>query len=66
MLFLGYLATFCQTLTEELDRLPGDARTLIGFITYDTSLHFYNLTEGLSQPQMMMVPDVDGMCILEF
>ena len=52
---------FCQTLQEELERIPGDARTQIGFITFDRSLHYYNLSEGLSQPQMLVVSDVDGM-----
>ena len=56
----GYLQSFCQTLLDELDRIPGDGRTKIGFITFDSSLHFYNLAEGLSQPQMLVVSDVDG------
>ena len=45
---------------EELDRIPGDLRTQIGFITFDRSLHFYNLDEDHSQPQMLVVSDVDG------
>lgn len=56
----GYLRLFTQTLTEELDRLPGDARTQIGFLCFDSSLYFFNLSEGLSQPQMMVVPDLEG------
>ncbi|XP_076437651.1 protein transport protein Sec24A-like isoform X2 [Babylonia areolata] len=55
----GYLQLFTQTLVEELDRLPGDARTQIGFICFDRSLYFFNLSEGLSQPQMMVVPDLE-------
>jgi len=55
----GYLPIFCQTLLDELDRIPGDSRTSIGFLTYDTALHFYNLSEGLSQPQMMVVSDLE-------
>ena len=57
---LGYLQLFCETLIEELDSLPGDSRTHIGFLTFDRSLHFYNLSEGLSQPQMLVVSDVEG------
>ena len=34
---------FCKCLLENLDRLPGDARTMVGILTYDSSLHFYNL-----------------------
>lgn len=41
-------------------RLPGDARTRVGFLTFDTTIHFYNLQEGLSQPQMLVVSDIDG------
>ena len=51
----------CQTILDELDRIPGDARTMIGFITFDRTIHFYNLTEGLSRPQMLVVGDLEGM-----
>ena len=40
--------------------LPGDSRTRIGFVTFDSTIHFYNLQEGLSQPQMLIVSDIDG------
>jgi protein transport protein SEC24 len=46
--------------------LPGDGRTQIGFITYDSSVHFYNLAEGLSQPQQMIVVDTDGMFAIRY
>ncbi|XP_045213802.2 protein transport protein Sec24A-like isoform X2 [Mercenaria mercenaria] len=55
----GYLTVFCETLLDVLDRIPGDSRTQIGFIAYDSSVHFFNLAEGLSQPQMLTVTDVD-------
>ncbi|KAL8573166.1 hypothetical protein ACOMHN_036151 [Nucella lapillus] len=55
----GYLRMFTQTLIEELDRIPGDARAQIGFICFDRSLYFFNLSEGLSQPQMMVMPDLE-------
>jgi protein transport protein SEC24 len=48
---------------DVLDRIPGDSRTQIGFIAYDSSVHFFNLAEGLSQPQMLTVTDVDGQYI---
>lgn len=51
---------FCETLLDELDKLPGDARTHIGFIAFDRAVHFFNLAEGLSQPQLLTVSDVDG------
>ncbi|XP_010639905.1 protein transport protein Sec24B, partial [Fukomys damarensis] len=55
----GYLTVLCQSLLENLDKLPGDSRTRIGFMTFDSTIHFYNLQEGLSQPQMLIVSDVD-------
>ncbi|XP_061197117.1 protein transport protein Sec24A-like isoform X3 [Saccostrea echinata] len=55
----GYLSIFCQLLLEEIDKLPRDSRTQIGFIAYDRALHFFNLAEGLSQPQMLTVSDID-------
>ncbi|XP_066991918.2 protein transport protein Sec24A [Anabrus simplex] len=55
----GYLQLVCNILMDELERLPGDGRTQIGFITFDSSVHFYNLAEGLSQPQQMVVVDTD-------
>ncbi|XP_078576784.1 protein transport protein Sec24A-like isoform X4 [Branchiostoma floridae x Branchiostoma japonicum] len=56
---MGYLHSFCRVLLDELERLPGDARTSIGLLTFDKVLHFYNLAEGLSQPQMLIVSDTE-------
>lgn len=55
----GYLHSFCEVLSGELASLPGDARTQIGFIAYNSALHFYSLAEGLSRPQELLVLDVD-------
>ncbi|KAM4732435.1 LOW QUALITY PROTEIN: protein transport protein Sec24B [Anableps anableps] len=59
----GYLKYFCESLLEKLDKLPGDARTRVGFLTFDNTVHFYNLQEGLSQPQMLVVSDIDDVFI---
>ncbi|XP_018110458.1 protein transport protein Sec24A isoform X3 [Xenopus laevis] len=59
----SYLNTVCQTLLENLDWLPGNTRTKIGFITFDSTIHFYSLQEGLSQPQMLVVSDIDDVFI---
>ena len=56
----GGLQSFCEILSDELDKLPGDSRTMVGFISYNSSVHFYNLSEELSTPQMHIVSDVDG------
>ncbi|XP_060530213.1 protein transport protein Sec24B [Cylas formicarius] len=55
----GYLDTFCSVLTEELANVPGDSRTQVGFLAYDSSLHYFSLGEGLSQPHEMVVLDID-------
>ncbi|XP_063303539.1 protein transport protein Sec24A isoform X1 [Pelobates fuscus] len=59
----GYLDTVCKTLLDNLDWLPGNTRTKIGFITFDSTIHFYSLQEGLSQPQMLVVSDIDDVFI---
>ncbi len=35
----------------------------VGFMTYDSKVHFYNLNPGLSQPQQMCVGDVGDMFV---
>lgn len=55
----GYLDIVTKMLLEELKNLPGDARTQIGFIGYDSAIHFYSLPEGITQPHEMTVLDVD-------
>ncbi|XP_041044984.1 protein transport protein Sec24B-like isoform X2 [Carcharodon carcharias] len=59
----GYLDICCQSLLENFDKLPGDSRTRIGFITFDSTVHFFNLQEGLSQPQMLIVSDIEDIFI---
>ena len=49
----------CQTILANLDKLPGGQRTQVGFVTFDSSYHFYNLKSSLSEPQMLCVPDLD-------
>lgn len=55
----GYLHTACNTLMEHLDNLPGDARTQVGFIAYNSAIHFYNIAEGYNQPHEVTVLDVE-------
>ena len=54
---LGILPTVVQTIKESIDQLPGDERTMIGFVTFDSTIHFYHLKSTLSQPQMLVVSD---------
>uniref|UniRef100_A0A0C9RQX6 TSA: Wollemia nobilis Ref_Wollemi_Transcript_911_3688 transcribed RNA sequence n=1 Tax=Wollemia nobilis TaxID=56998 RepID=A0A0C9RQX6_9CONI len=55
----GILQVAVETIKSCLDKLPGFPRTQIGFLTFDSALHFYNLKSSLTQPQMMVVADLD-------
>ena len=39
----GVLSTIADCIRSCLDTLPGDKRTLVGFLTFDSALHFYTL-----------------------
>eukprot|EP00882_Tetradesmus_deserticola_P028392 GHRQ01031626.1.p1 GENE.GHRQ01031626.1~~GHRQ01031626.1.p1 ORF type:complete len:126 (+),score=69.03 GHRQ01031626.1:626-1003(+) len=55
----GMVAVVADTIRACLDQLPGDERTQVGFLTYDSSLHFYNLKASLAAPQMLVVTELD-------
>ncbi|KAL0025356.1 hypothetical protein WJX79_010862 [Trebouxia sp. C0005] len=55
----GILPTMAESIKSCLDKLPGGERTHVGFITFDSSLHFYKLSPGASAPQMMVVAETD-------
>jgi len=48
-----------QAIQQQL--MPGGQRLQVGIITYDTSLHFYNLNPNLSAPQMLVVSDLEDL-----
>ena len=55
----GFLRVAIDTIKEALDALPGGERTRVGFLTYDSTLHFYSLKSGADAPQMMVVAELD-------
>lgn len=59
----GYLKIVCDTLLETLDKIPGDRRTMIGFITYSESVQFYLMGEEQKSVQMLDVGEVDEIFI---
>ncbi|KAI3787781.1 hypothetical protein L2E82_00206 [Cichorium intybus] len=59
----GMLEVMARTIKSCLDRLPGSPRTQIGFITFDSTIHFYNMKSSLTQPQMMVVSDLDDIFV---
>lgn len=54
----GMLTSAVNAIRRSLDELPGNPRTHIGFITFDSSIHFYNLKSSLKAPQMLVVSDI--------
>ena len=57
----GVLATATNAILNCLDRLPGEDRAQVAFVTYDSGVHFYNLKKELRAPQMLVVPDVSDL-----
>lgn len=59
----GMFNSVVQAIKDSVAELPGDSRTQIGFLTYDRVLHYYNLKSTLSQPQMLVVPDIENVFV---
>jgi protein transport protein SEC24 len=56
----GAVATAARTILDTLDRLPNsDNRTKVGFMTVDSTLHFYNLGSAVVEPQMLVLADLE-------
>jgi protein transport protein SEC24 len=55
----GMLATFAQAARKNLDHLAS-LKAFVGLITYDSAVHFYRVKPGMSQPQMLVVGDVEN------
>ena len=55
------LASEFSRLLDELPRDVGMSESVIkiGFVTYNTQLHFYNVKANLAQPQMLVVTDLE-------
>lgn len=56
------MATAVRTILESLDQIPDtEKRTRIGFMTFDSALHFYSFNGGASEaPKMLVVADCLG------
>ncbi|KAK7397085.1 hypothetical protein VNO78_18252 [Psophocarpus tetragonolobus] len=59
----GMIDVVANTIKSCLDELPGFPRTQIGFATFDSTIHFYNMKSSLTQPQMLVVSDLDDIFI---
>ncbi|KAK7356183.1 hypothetical protein VNO80_15450 [Phaseolus coccineus] len=59
----GMIEVVAETIRSCLDELPGFPRTQIGFATFDSAIHFYNMKSSLTQPQMLVVSDLDDIFV---
>ena len=50
----GMLTAVVDGIKASLDALSAHERTMVAFLTFDPSRHFYNLKAGLAQPQMLV------------
>lgn len=62
----GLVNLICSQMKSIISNLPADqgqsqTKMKVGFITYNNSVHFYNIKSTLAQPQMMVVGDVHEM-----
>ena len=55
----GMIQVACDAIKSNLASLPGDERTRVAVITFDKSIHFYNMRSGSENPQMMVVGEID-------
>jgi protein transport protein SEC24 len=59
----GMLAIVSRAVRKCLDEMPGGDRTMIGFITYDTAVHYYLLKPGADYAQMLVVGDLNELFV---
>ncbi|EAZ51484.1 hypothetical protein [Cryptosporidium parvum Iowa II] len=59
----GLVETVCLAVKNAIlsDNIPGGGRAMIGIITFDSSIHFYDLNSNLSQPHMFVVSDLNDL-----
>lgn len=55
----GYLHTFAEQLAIDIDRFPGNDRALIGFLGFDSALHFFQFEDSTSEPKHIIEFDID-------
>lgn len=59
----GLPKVVASTILDMLDKLPGDSRTQVGILTFDSTVHFYNLKSTLRQPQVLVVGDLQDIAL---
>lgn len=59
----GYLKVVCDVLLTQLEKIPGDRRTMIGFITFSKNVQFYLMGEDQKRVQMLEVGEIEDMFV---
>eukprot|EP01125_Pyxidicula_operculata_P014797 TRINITY_DN4973_c0_g1_i1.p1 TRINITY_DN4973_c0_g1~~TRINITY_DN4973_c0_g1_i1.p1 ORF type:complete len:818 (-),score=253.42 TRINITY_DN4973_c0_g1_i1:19-2472(-) len=59
----GQLQLTADTILKTLDSLPGDGRAKIGFLTFDSKIHYYNFRQNSTRPQMMVVNNLEEVLV---
>ncbi|GBP12210.1 Protein transport protein Sec24C [Eumeta japonica] len=64
----GLVKVICDNISKIIENIPkdpvtGQQHTRVGFITYSSTVHFYNIKGNLAQPQMLSVGDVSDMFV---
>ncbi|VVC42428.1 Hypothetical protein CINCED_3A010523 [Cinara cedri] len=57
----GYLEIVCERILNKImtNDIPGDSRTNIGFVTFDSCVHFYQIANGDGgRPKQLIVSDI--------
>lgn len=62
----GLVSLICSQMKDIIKNLPIDegqqkSNMKVGFITYNSSVHFYNIKGNLAAPQMLVVGDIQEM-----
>jgi len=47
-------------LAIDIDRFPGNENALIGFMGFDSALHFFQFEDSTSEPKHIIEFDIDG------
>lgn len=59
----GMVTSVVNGIKSSIDNLPSDERTEIGFITFDSSIHFYSIKANVDQPTMLVVSELDDIIL---
>lgn len=60
----GALQVAVDTIRAQLDSLPGAPRTRVGFLTYDNSIHFYNLKVREPSSSRACLSNLSRSCVI--